>query len=477
MAIETVDGNSEIRNEILSGNEDQFFDVKHKAIKPAELQKHYVALANTDGGDLYVGILDPEEKGNRIQGFSKPEDSNDHINTILTLTKPAVEGTLVEHINFGSDGYVLHIMVPKSPSVHYTADDACYIRQNASTKQIKGEKITALSHAKGSFSYEKSLLTQPQLKDLIKSPILNSYLSRIKSAQKPKDFLTKNRFAIKQDRQTLPTVASVLLFDESPQSAIDKRCAIKVYRLQTTDVEYKREHLLHEPTTIEGNLENQIEKVIAEVDKLLTGVTFAQKGKTRQHLYPHVALKELLVNAVIHRDYNLNDDIHVRIYDNRIEIQSPGRLPGFMTLKNLLEERYSRNPLIVRALHKLPNPPNMDIGEGLNTAYNELNKAGLVSPLIEELSNAVKVTVQHKRIASLIDVAREHLQENDNITNKVLRALSGEESENKVKKALQKLREEKLIEPVNSNASSFKFEYEITAKGIQELRKKNDAAT
>ena len=75
MAIETVDGNSEIRNEILSGNEDQFFDVKHKAIKPAELQKHYVALANTDGGDLYVGILDPEEKGNRIQGFSKPEDS------------------------------------------------------------------------------------------------------------------------------------------------------------------------------------------------------------------------------------------------------------------------------------------------------------------------------------------------------------------------------------------------------------------
>lgn len=471
MSIETIQGTQEIRNEILSGNEDQFFDVKHKAVKPAELQKHFVALANTDGGDLYIGVLDPKEKGNRLQGFSKPEDANAHINVLLTLTKPAVEGTMIEHIDFGSDGYVLHVAVPKSPLVHYTSDDACYIRQNASSRQIKGEKITALSHAKGSYSYEKTLLTQPKLNELVKSLVLATYLTRIKSALQPEPFLTKNRFALAEgQRAPLPTVASVLLFDESPQSAIDRRCAIKVYRLQTTDLEYKREHLLKEPRTIEGHLEEQINTVISEVADLLKDVTFSEKGKTKGHLYPSAALKELLVNAIIHRDYNLNDDIHVRVYDNRIEIQSPGRLPGFMTVGNLLEERYSRNPLIVRALHKLPDPPNMDIGEGLNTAYNELKKAGLVDPVIEELTNAVKVTIHHKRIASLVDIAKEHLQENDNITNKVLRSLSGEDSENKVKKALQRLRDDGLIEPLDPKAIAFKFEYKITEKGIQNIR-------
>ena len=79
-------------------------------------------------------------------------------------------------------------------------------------------------------------------------------------------------------------------------------------------------------------------------------------GKLKEAYYPAEALKELLVNAVIHRDYSLNDDIHVRIYDNRIEIQSPGRLPGYITRENILEERYSRKkyPDVTRCLHQCP---------------------------------------------------------------------------------------------------------------------------
>ncbi|HVF88376.1 MAG TPA: hypothetical protein VM866_12345, partial [Pyrinomonadaceae bacterium] len=129
-----------------------------------------------------------------------------------------------------------------------------------------------------------------------------------------------------------------------------------------------------------------------------------------------------------------------------------------------LEERYSRNPNIVRMLHKLPNPVNHDIGEGLNTAYNELKKAKLVPPIIQELENAEVVTVEHRRIKSLEEIILEHLEEHRTITNKIVRELSGEDSENKVKKALQKLRERGEIEPVDASVSLFKYEYKKTKK-------------
>ena len=69
--------------------------------------------------------------------------------------------------------------------------------------------------------------------------------------------------------------------------------------------------------------------------------------------------------------YSLNDDIHVKIYDNRIEVISPGKLPRYMTVGNIYDERFSRNPNLVRLLQNLPDPVNHDIGEGLDTARNE----------------------------------------------------------------------------------------------------------
>ena len=177
--------------------------------------------------------------------------------------------------------------------------------------------------------------------------------------------------------------------------------------------------------------------------------------------YPSEALKEILVNAVIHRDYSLNDDIHVKIYDNRIEISSPGRLPGYMTLENLYEERFSRNPNMVRMLHNLPNPVNHDIGEGLDTARNELKKAGLVDPKFIEKDNSFLVVIRHQKIASLEDVIIQYFDKNPDaeITNKMVRTLSGESDLQKVKKALQKLRKDNVIKPKNVKASRFKYSY------------------
>lgn len=445
--------------ELLNIEEDHFHDVKSALIKPSKCQEHFVAFANSDGGELFIGIEDKKSSGERIRGFTKIEDANSLVHVLLVETNPSVENLDVEFIDFSSKGYVLHITIPKSPRVHYTSKGECFIRINADTQKIVGERVTQLSYSKGVFAYEKNTVRNIDVGTLLDSPFLNDYLSRINSNLDKHSFLYKQKLLKKENGVFYPNVGCVLLFDEEPQASLDTRCSIKVYRLRTTEKIYKREYLEDMPITIDGPIEMQINKCIDAVQDYLKDASYIDGIKTVKLQYPADALKEILVNAVIHRDYSLNDDIHVKIFDNRIEVQSPGKLPGYITIENILDERFSRNPSIVRLLHKLPDPVNHDIGEGLNTAFNEMKKAGLVPPKIEELDNAVLVTIKHQRVASLEDIIMDYLADHDFITNKVVRELSGEESENVVKHALQRLRRQEKIAPIDPGARVFDFKY------------------
>ncbi len=448
-------------NVLLALNEDHFNDVKSKRISPAKLQETFVAFANSDGGDLYIGIEDKLHSGERVVGFTEPEEANAIIATSLEETQPAVENVSVEFLDTNGKGLILHFAVPKSPKVHYTASGDCFIRINAQKRKIKGERITQLGYSKGAEPYERKPVSDVEIDEISKSESLASYMRRVVTHLEPSTFLRKQRLLTSQGEKRIPNVGCVLLFDEEPQATLETRCAVKVYRLRTTEKEYKREQLEEMPVTINGGIEEAIRKTIEQVAKYIDGAAFQEGGRLVTLQYPSEALKEILVNAVIHRDYSLNDDIHVRIFDNRVEVQSPGKLPGYMNVDNLYQERFSRNPNIVRMLHNLPDPVNHDIGEGLDTAKNELKKAGLVEPIFEEKDNAFLVTIKHQRIASVEEVVLGYLDENPTaeITNKLVRQLSGEDDMQKVKSALQKLRASGHIKPVDENTSAFNFRY------------------
>ncbi len=92
--------------------------------------------------------------------------------------------------------------------------------------------------------------------------------------------------------------------------------------------------------------------------------------------------------------------MQILIFDNRIEVLSPGRLPGYVTTENILDARYSRDPKIVRTLNRYENPPNKDLGEGLNTTFQKMKEFGLKEPQIVEDKNYVRVTVPHTPLAA-----------------------------------------------------------------------------
>ena len=144
---------------------------------------------------------------------------------------------------------------------------------------------------------------------------------------------------------------------------------------------------------ISGTLSDQILQAEAFVRQNLNRVV-RLVGLTRQEVteYPLEAVRELLVNAVVHRDYNLQgDNIHLNIYSNRIEVHSPGGLPGPVNLDNLLEARFSRNAVIVQVLSDLGYVERL--GYGLDRAVEVLRGQGLAPPRFEEVGGAFRVSL------------------------------------------------------------------------------------
>lgn len=164
--------------------------------------------------------------------------------------------------------------------------------------------------------------------------------------------------------------------------------------------------------------------------------------------YPDTALHEIITNAVLHRDYSTADDVHIRIFDNRIEVTSPGTLPGHVTPENILNERFARNGVIVRLINKFPDPPNKDVGEGLNTAFSAMRDMKLKAPEIVQDVGNVTVIMRHEPLASPEEMIIEYLQDHESITNRTARDLCYIGSENKVKRIFQKMIGQDIIEMV-----------------------------
>jgi ATP-dependent DNA helicase RecG len=108
--------------------------------------------------------------------------------------------------------------------------------------------------------------------------------------------------------------------------------------------------------------------------------------------YPYEAVRELLVNAIAHRDYNQQgDNVHLHIFADRLEVFSPGDLPGPVNLKNLLKARFSRNAVIAQVLSDLGFVERL--GYGLNRVVTTMRQSGLRPPRFEEGGGGFRVSL------------------------------------------------------------------------------------
>ena len=130
----------------------------------------------------------------------------------------------------------------------------------------------------------------------------------------------------------------------------------------------------------------------------------AVAGLRRETLpeYPQAALREAIVNALAHRDYGLDGaTVDVTVWDDRIEVRSPGPLPGHITVDNMRDEHYSRNPRIMRVLKTIGLVE--EYGEGIDRMYREMESRLMEPPLFEATSSSVTVTLRNRFLVDVED--------------------------------------------------------------------------
>lgn len=436
---------------LIHREEGHFWDQKSSKSGGATVQAIGVALANADGGEFLVGVEDAKtgQGVDRWHGFETMEAANYVHQSLVNECDPPVPYALsfLQIENEEQRGIAVLVQVRKSPSVHRTAANIVYARRGAQNLVLQGTQITDLILSKGTASYEDQNLTKYTRTDLAVEPELRHFLSDYSPRTAPEVFVEKQRLV---DRETgAATVAAAILYSEVPSAVIPKKCAIKVARYRTSDEDATRDHLDGTPLSIEGPARLVIEETIGAVTKIVESVSILHPdGSLLPASYPPEALKEIVVNAVIHRDYNISDDILVLVFDNRVEVRSPGVLPGHMTLDNLLSERFSRNPTVVRLLNKYPDPPNKDIGEGLDTVVTKMHEAKLKPPDFRLDGNSFVVRLGHTPLGSPEDIVMEYLDAHDEIKNAIARELCAIPSENEMKRVFLRLNKAGLIERV-----------------------------
>jgi ATP-dependent DNA helicase RecG len=428
--------------------EGQFSDVKAAAISPGKLSVTISAFANTDGGDLYVGIgeqlLGGNVKKREWDGFTDVEAANGHIQA-FEQRFPLGRDFQYEFLRCPTRrGVVLHVQVIRTQGIVKAHDGTPYLRRGAQNlPQKSAEELRRLEFQKGVSSFEAQ--TVKSSKELMtESSVTLSYLKHVVPNAEPEPWLRKQSLIVND----MPTVAGLLLFAEEPQAQLPKHCGIKVYRYSTQEAEGFREALAFIPITVEGCLYDQIKKAVDVTTKEIERIPHLAKEGLQEIRYPPETLHEIITNAVIHRDYSIADDIHVRIFNNRIEVQSPGRLPAHVTPENILNERFARNGAIVRLLNKFPDPPNRDVGEGLNTAFEKMHNLGLKEPRIEERDSDVLVTIRHEALASPEQAIMKYLETHDTIRNKQAREITHIRDSDQMKRILSTMAKTGEIEGV-----------------------------
>ena len=429
--------------DLLARGEGHFLDYKAKEVSPAKLTKSLSAFANADGGELFIGVLNSGSPTKRWSGFSDVEAANGHIQAFEQFFPL---GSYFKYQFLRSERYsglMLHCEILKTPDIRPASDGAFYLRRGAQNlPQTTEEQISRLRFNKGIASYEDHIVKIDVDEVTNSKAILEFMLANIPTAE-PLPWLKKQQLIVDENR---PTVAAALLYSDEPQAALPKG-GIKIYRYQTSGTG-TRDTLVGNPLSIEGHLYALITKAVQTTVETVEKLSVVGTTGLEKISYPRESIHEIITNAVLHRDYSLNDDIHIRIYDNRIEVQSPGALPAHVTVENILEERFARNQRIVRLINKYEDPPNKDVGEGLNTAFEAMRKLKFRDPVIEQLDGSVKVTLRHEKLASPEEMICDYLRAHSEINNSKAREITFIGSENSVKRIFNKMIKSKIIERI-----------------------------
>lgn len=384
--------------------EDQWFERKGIGTTPRDVARALVAFANAEGGALAIGVSRENGLGGLAAHSSR---ENDFRQAAIDFTEPQVphRAHRIPCVNqHGAADEILILEVEPSEQMHRLTDGTVYLRVGDETRSLNPEQAALLSYDKGVSQFDKEIAPDSTIADLDEGA-LRGYRATLGSRLEIKDILKARGLYREHATRAGATWAGILLFGRIP-SMFYPNAYVRIIQYRGTRPETGARMNIVLDEIIEGS----IPKVIARTtDRLRTLIQrFIRLGNEGRFEplpeYPEAAWLEAVINALTHRSYALQGDhIRIKLFDDRLEVESPGRLPGLVRLDNIRSTRYSRNPRIARVLAELGFV--RELGEGVDRMFSEMSARGLPAPSFRQDDASFTVTLFNRRLASKQDLA------------------------------------------------------------------------
>ena len=419
--------------------------------------ENMVALANTEGGVIIVGLHGddkPSAAKARFQGMDQVLKLADELYNPPVVVEDWEEIDLertAQILDTPSDGSdngglagvavatqapVYAIRVPRSTELHAMADGRVLIRSGKVNRPLGGQEIQRLASAKNTGDFETETVPGATIDDFSRAMIDEYLEKRAERTKRPHSGEVKRMLAEigAITAEGKPTVGGLLLFSEYPQRWLPQSGVVFAKFVGTTPrgesglAGYSRREELIGP--VPRLIEATWNLVWSEM-----AISAVVKGLERQETfeYPQFAVREALVNAICHRDYRLRGRrIEVRMFSDRLEVISPGGLPGFITVENIKDEHFSRNPRLVGGLFHWGYIE--ELGLGIDRMIEVMEQAGHSPPIFDARPYSFAVALHNERTQRELPEwsrdtnhrqarALQYIRETGSITNREYRGL------------------------------------------------------
>ena len=361
--------------EIRTGKEGQTFDLKSIQIDPKALAIPIVAMANADGGMLAIGISD---KTRKIEGVNQHTAKlNELLRVPFDFCNPTIPVTCryMECTNDeGNPDRILLMDIPASQFLHTNQADEAYIRVGDKSRKLTFEERMQLMYDKGERSYEDTAVYGATIDD-INMDAVAEYAKLVGYSRSPLEYLRENNGFVKTNKKGEEdvSVACILLFGKNPQNFFP-RSRTRFIRYEGVDEKVGAEMNVIKDVIFEGTILNQVKKTIEFIET-----------QVREHTF-------LGQHACCHRAYNIKGtEIQIKMFDDRLVFESPGKLPGQVKPNNIRHTHFSRNPKIaafLKAYHFVK-----EFGEGFDRICREQEANGANAPSFRTDEFILKITV------------------------------------------------------------------------------------
>ena len=353
--------------EIIANGENSGVEFKRDDIRPEHLAKEIVALVNFQGGRILLGV----EDNGAISGLQRPDMEEWVMNVFADKVHPLVL-PFYEEVNMGEAGRVAVLTFPQGNSKPYVrrhkGAEEIFIRVGSTSRAATREQQMRLYEIGGMLHTEALPVSRTSSADLDRVRIENYLKDIIRDSALPdspqtwEDRLANLGFLIEPGGMC--TVAGMVLFGKQPRRHL-KQAGLRVFAFSGKTKEYRArlDLIMDAPLAARFDVrdggrhvidDGLTEKFLQAIDPFITEESNRITGGLRREknrLYPIEAIREIVINALVHRDWTRSIDIEVGLYEDRLEVISPGGLHNSMTVEKMIAGlRYSRNTVLMETM-------------------------------------------------------------------------------------------------------------------------------